>query len=51
MIHFYIVKLEVHAKDTIITYTGSANLTEGGMFNNNELMTKTVSTEAPLGAF
>lgn len=42
---------EVHAKDTIITYTGSANLTEAGMSNNNELMTKSVSTKTPLEAF
>ena len=42
---------EVHTKNRITTYTGSANLTEGGLFNNNELMTKSISTDAPMEAF
>lgn len=42
---------EVHSKNIITTYTGSANLTEGGLFNNSELMTKSVGSEAPLEAF
>ncbi|MFB7159530.1 phospholipase D family protein [Lysinibacillus sp. NPDC056232] len=42
---------EVHSKNIITTYIGSANLTEGGMFNNNELMIKSVSAIAPLEEF
>lgn len=42
---------EIHSKDKVTTYTGSANLTDGGLFNNFELMAKLEGTSAPLQTF
>lgn len=42
---------ELDVKDSIITYCGSANLTEGGLFNNFELMVKNETHEELLDKF
>lgn len=42
---------ELHTDSGITTYTGSANLTEGGLRNNNELICKTTSNEGQLEEF
>lgn len=42
---------ELHTEDSIITYCGSANLTEGGLINNYELMVKNESDKELLDNF
>ncbi|WP_342598780.1 phospholipase D family protein [Psychrobacillus sp. FSL H8-0483] len=42
---------EIHTEDLIVTYSGSANLTEGGLFNNFELTVKSESTKNQLEEF
>lgn len=42
---------ELHSKDSTITYCGSANLTEGGLINNFELMVKNEASSEELSDF
>ncbi|MGE6602702.1 restriction endonuclease PLD domain-containing protein [Lysinibacillus fusiformis] len=42
---------ELHTEDSVITYCGSANLTEGGLINNYELMVKNKSNKELLDNF
>lgn len=42
---------ELHTDLGITTFTGSANLTEGGLRNNTELICKTTSNEGQLEEF
>lgn len=42
---------EIHKSDSITTYSGSANLTEGGLSNNRELMVKHITDESSLSEF
>jgi len=42
---------EIDYEDETVIYSGSANLTDGGLLNNLELMTKNKTTDKPLAQF